>query len=219
MFAVGHLAFGYVLSKTSAKLLKTKLNIPLALTLSVIQDIDILVPFLEHRGPTHSIIASLIIFAPILAVYRKKATPYLTALIQHSLIGDYIAGSGTQLLWPITTQRFGTGLSIKSQMNITIELVIFFASMIIMLKTMDTATLLQPHNSNLILTIPTFTALLPTFLSFPIDVPASLILPHLVYMAIFLASIAIDLRKNLKHPKEIVKELRELKLKTKSKEG
>jgi hypothetical protein len=170
--------------------------------LSVVPDIDLLIPFIQHRGPTHSIITSLIIFVPIFAIYHKKATPYLIALIQHSLIGDYIAGGGTQLLWPITTQQFGTGLSIKSPTNITMEWVIFLTSMILLLKTNDTAKLLKPHNSNLTLTIPTFTVLLPTFLSFPLDVPASLIPPHLVYMAIFLASITIDLHKNLKRPKE-----------------
>jgi hypothetical protein len=82
------------------------------------------------------------------------------------------------------------------------EWVMFLTSMIIMLKTNDTAKLLQPHNSNLTLAIPTFTVLLPTFLSFPLDVPAWLIPPHLVYMAIFVASITIDLHKKLKRPTE-----------------
>jgi hypothetical protein len=122
-------------------------------------------------------------------------------LIQHFLIGDYLAGGGIQLLWPITTQHFGIGLSIRSQTNITIEWVTFLASMIIMLKAKDTVKLLQPHNSNLILAIPIFTVLLPTFISFPMDVPAWLIPPHLVYMAVFLASIAVDLHKNLKRLK------------------
>lgn len=167
--------------------------------LSVVPDIDLLIPFIEHRGPTHSIITSLIIFVPIFAIYHKKATPYLIAMIQHSLIGDYIAGGGIQLLWPITTQHFGTSLSIKSQTNITIEWIIFLTSMIIMLKTNDTAKLLQPHNSNLILNIPTFTVLLPTFLSFPLDVPPWLIPPHLVYMSMFSASIIIDIYKILKN--------------------
>jgi len=197
-FAVGHFAFGYILSKTSARALKTKLNIPLVLTLSVIPDIDILIPILEHRGPTHSIIMALIVFIPIFAVYHKKATPYFIALIQHSLIGDYVAGCQTQLLWPITTQQYGTGINIKSQTNITIEWIIFLTSVIIMLKTRDTATFFQPHNSNLILTIPTFTVLLPTFLNFPIDVPPLLIPPHLAYIFIFSTSIIIDVFKILK---------------------
>lgn len=199
-FAVGHLALGYISSKTSAKLLKTKLNIPLVLTLSVVPDIDIfiqtLIPTLEHRGPTHSIIMALIAFIPIFAIYHKKATPYLVALIGHSLVGDYITGQ-TQLLWPTTTQSYGTGIDIVSQTNVTIELLIFLASIAIMVKTRDAATLLQPHKSNLNLTlsIPTFTVLLPTFISFPSYVPTLLIVPHLIYIFIFSASIIIDLRK------------------------
>ena len=142
---------------------------------------------------------ALIAFIPIFAVYHKKATPYLIALIQHSLVGDYVTGP-TQLLWPITTQSYGIGIDIVTQTNVTIELLIFLAATVIMVKTRDAATLLQPHKSNLNLTlsIPTFTALLPTFISFPSYVPPLLIVPHLVYIFIFSASIIIDLRKVLK---------------------
>jgi len=83
---------------------------------------------------------AFIIFIPIFIIYHKKATPYLIALTQHSLIGDYIAGGQTQLLWPITTQTYGTGMRIRSQTNITIEWIIFLTSIIIMLKTKDTTT-------------------------------------------------------------------------------
>jgi membrane-bound metal-dependent hydrolase YbcI (DUF457 family) len=192
-FAVGHLALGYILGEASAKTLKTNVNIPLILTLSVIPDVDILIPFIAHRGPTHSLISTLIIFTPFFLAYRQKAAPYFIALIQHSLIGDYIAGGGIQLLWPVTTQHFGTSLSMKSQTIIAIEWITFLTSMVIMLKTKETATLLKPHTTNLILTIPTFTVLLPTFLSYPQNVPELLIPPHLVYMAVFLTSITIDL--------------------------
>jgi len=166
--------------------------------LSVIPDIDILIPILEHRGPTHSIIMTFTVFIPIFAIYHKKAIPYFIALIQHSLTGDYIAGGRIQIFWPITTQYYGTGVSIKSSTNITLEWLIFLTSIIIMLKAKDTATLFQPHNSNLILSIPTFTVLLPTFLSFPLEVPAWLMPPHLAYMSVFSASIIIDLFKVLK---------------------
>ncbi|MEM1540864.1 MAG: metal-dependent hydrolase [Candidatus Bathyarchaeia archaeon] len=192
---MGHLALGYLSGKISSRLLKTELNIPLALMLSVIPDIDLLIPFIEHRGPTHSIITSFIIFAPVFAVYHKKVTPYFIALIQHFIIGDYIAGGGIQLFWPLTPQQYGTGLSIKSQTNITLEWILFLTSMIMMFKAKETAKLFQPNNSNLTLIIPTFTVLLPTFLSFPLEAPAPLVPPHLVYMTIFFASIIIDLHK------------------------
>jgi len=176
-------------------MLKTNLNIPLALTLSVIPDIDILIPNLEHRGPTHSIIMAFIVFIPIFAIYHRRATPYFIALISHPLICDYIVGGQIQLFWPLTTQHYGMGISIISPTNITMEWIIFLTSTIIMIKAKDTTMLFQPHNSNLILTIPTFTVLLPAILSFPLNVPLPLIPPHLIYTAIFITSITIDIHK------------------------
>jgi len=137
-------------------------------------------------------------FIPIFAIYHRKAIPYFIALITHSLIGDYIVGGRIQLLWPITTQFYGTGISIKSQTNITTEWIIFLSSIIIMLETKDASTFFQQHNSNLVLFIPTFTVLMPTFLSFPLDVPLWLIPPHLFYMFLYSASIILDMTKVLR---------------------
>jgi hypothetical protein len=171
------------------------MNIPLILTLSVIPDIDILIPYVEHRGPFHSITMAVIIFIPIFALYRKSASPYFMALIQHSLIADYIAGRQLQLLWPLTSQPFGIEINIRSSTNITLEWLAFLAAAIIMVKTKDTRALLQPHNSNLILAIPTFTVLLPTFLAFPLEVPIALVPPHIICLILFLTSLLIDIRK------------------------
>jgi membrane-bound metal-dependent hydrolase YbcI (DUF457 family) len=197
LFAVGHLAFGYIVGKLTAQVTKTRLNIPLILTLSVIPDVDILIPFLEHRGPSHSIIIALVFFVPIFAIYHRHALPYFAALIQHSLLGDYIAGGQTQLLWPFTVQQYGMEISIRSMANLTLEWALFVTALTVMWKTRDLHPLFQPHNSNLILAIPMFTVLLPTFLAFPLDVPVLLILPHMVYLAIFLASLLIDVKKIL----------------------
>lgn len=196
MFAVGHFALGYILSKTTAQLTKTRLNIPLVLMLSIIPDIDILIPQLEHRGPFHSIIMATIVFIPVFVVYRKNALPYFIALIQHSLLSDFIAGGKTQLFWPITSQHYGIEMSIESPTNVTIELLAFLASMIIMLKTKDILVFLRPHYSNLILFIPTFTVLLPTFLNFPLKVPYMLLLPHITYLIFFLTSVLVTLEKS-----------------------
>jgi hypothetical protein len=174
--------------------------------LSVIPDIDIVFQhfqLLEHRGPTHSVIIAFMIFVPIFTIYRKKAIPYFIALIQHSLVGDYIVGSQTQVLWPLVRGYYGTGISIQSPTNITLEWTMFLASMIIMLMTKDVLKFFQSHNSNLILAIPTVTVLLPTFASIPLEVPIWLILPHLVYLFIFSISIIIDLLHNFKRTSTI----------------
>lgn len=195
------MALGHILGKTSSKLLKTNLNIPLVLTLSIIPDIDILAehvpalaPILQHRGATHSLVVSFIIFIPFFAVYRKTAVPYFIALIQHALIGDYLTGAGLQLLWPISQQRFGlAGASIMSAENVALEFSLFVLSIAILLITRDIVRLFQAHRSNLILMIPLFTVLLPIFLSYPLSVPAWLIVPHLVYMVLFAASVILEL--------------------------
>lgn len=203
---MGHLSVGYISGKASAKLLKTEVNVPLVLTLSVIADLDILFPVtLQHRGPTHSVILALIIFIPFFVVYRKNAVPYFIALIQHSLVGDYIVGGNVQLLWPVTSQYYGASIGMTSLTNITLEWATFLASTIIMLKTGDLAALFKPHNSNLILAVPVFAVLFPTVaslplgmvtlsnvVSYPLFIPIWLIPPHLVYLCIFLASILID---------------------------
>jgi membrane-bound metal-dependent hydrolase YbcI (DUF457 family) len=197
-FAVGHFGLGYILSKTSAKRLKVNPNVPMVFTLAIIPDIDLLVPGLAHRGATHSVVVAFLVFIPFFAVYHAKAVPYFLALISHSLIGDYVAGGKVQLFWPITQQWYGMEISVRSQTNITIEWIIFIASMIIMLRTRDVAAFFQPHNSNLLLSVPTFTVLLPALLGFPLGVPTWLMLPHLLYIFVFSTSIIIGVAKALK---------------------
>lgn len=202
---MGHLALGYILGKASARGLKTSLNIPLVLTLSVIPDVDILLErlnglqqILPHRGPLHSIVVMLIVFVPILAVYGKKALPYLIALVQHSIIGDYLTGGNLQLLWPITSQTFGTGTDLTSVENLSLELMLFFSSIALLVVSRDLRVLFKPRKSNLLLALPTFTVLLPAFLSYPLKVPVLLIFPHLVYVVLFLAVILVEIGRILK---------------------
>lgn len=73
----------------------------------------------------------------------------------------------------------------------------FLISTIIMLKSRDMQTLLQPHNSNLLLSIPTSTVLLPTFLAYPLDVPSALVVPHITFLILFSASILMDIKQIL----------------------
>lgn len=194
------MALGYILGKGSARLVKTNLNIPLVLVLSVIPDIDILAEHVDglasvipHRGPIHSVLVALVVFIPIFIIYRKAGLPYFMALIQHALIGDYFAGGQLELFWPITGQKFGFPTSIQSMQNVGLELSLFTVSIILLLATKDLYKMLQPDRSNLILAIPTFTVLLPTFVSYPLDVPILMIPPHVIYTIIFAASIIIEM--------------------------
>jgi len=194
------MALGYILGKSSARLVKKNLNIPLALVLSVIPDIDILAEHIDglasvipHRGPIHSVLVALVVFIPIFIIYRKEALPYFIALIQHALIGDYFFGGQLEFFWPITQQKFGFPTSIQSIQNVGLELSLFAVSIIVLLATKDLYKMFQPNKSNLVLAIPTFTVLLPTFVSYPLDVPVLMITPHVIYTIIFAASIIIEL--------------------------
>jgi len=193
MFAVGHLSLGYLFAKGSAKLLKQEVNLPLIFLLSMIPDIDLLIPGVEHRTMTHSIITATVIFTPLFIRYRSKAIPYFAALVQHSLIGDFITGGvhvqGAQLLWPITSTWYGLPICTFSQTNIILEWSSFLIAGAVMLKTKDIQKLLKGRLSHVSLSVPTLTVLLPSFLHFPLKVPLELLIPHLAYLILFALSI------------------------------
>ena len=73
MFSVGHLAFGYLSGRASSKLLNVNINIPLLFLVSILPDIDLLIPGVEHRGPTHSMIVLCTLSLPALMIYKKRA--------------------------------------------------------------------------------------------------------------------------------------------------
>jgi len=195
MFAIGHMALAYLISKASAKTLKLSPVMPAILVLSIIPDMDILFGNEIHRGPTHSAIATLLIFIPLFITYRKKAIPYFLALLSHSLIGDLIIGGNLQLLWPITTNEISLtpplpNIAINSSINVALELTLFTAATIVMIKTQDLRLFFQNNKTNLLLTIPLSTVLLPTILAYPLSVPILLLPPHLFYLTLFTIAVS-----------------------------
>jgi len=193
MYAVGHLALGYLSGKTASKILNVNINIPLLFLMSVLPDIDLLIPGLHHRGPLHSAILFSLLFLPIFILYKKRAIPYFLALTQHILIGDFLTGQ-TQVLWPITTNWYGLGIEIMSLTNVLVEWALFLTSTATLFKTKDAWLLFQQHPSNMILAIPVLTVLLPASVRFPLYVSLELLMPHLIYIALFTLSILIDLK-------------------------
>jgi hypothetical protein len=198
------MALAYLLGKASAKLLKVNINVPLILVLSVIPDIDIIFNFIlhtnVHRGPTHSVIVAILVFIPVFIYYRRKAVPYFLALISHSLIADFIVGGQLQLLWPLSRREFGLYqlgfpyIDINSPVNVALEFTLFVIALIVMVKTRDLHQFFQNNKLNLILIIPIFTVLLPTFSGYPLEVPVLLVLPHLFYLVLFAISVLIVLK-------------------------
>ena len=189
------MALAYIIAKPAAKLLKTNLNMPLVMVLSVLPDIDLLVPAF-HRGPSHSVLTALMVFLPVFVLYAEKGLPYFLALTSHSLIGDFLIGGRVQLIWPLSQYAYGNNLlyiRITDPANIGLELILFAVATVMMFKTRDLFLFFKAKRSNLILTIPIMTVLLPTFAAYPLQVPVLLVAPHLFYLAIFSIAVAIEI--------------------------
>jgi len=167
----------------------------------MLPDIDLLFRGnLEHRGLTHSIIISSLIFLPAFIIFRKKSLPYFAAFVQHALIGDYLTGEGIQLLWPITFDFYTLGIGLRTLANISIESTAFIICIFLMFRTKDIQTLMKPHPSNLLLFIP-ITAIFFSAFSLRKPAPPELLIPHTVFITIFTLSILADLKANLKPQK------------------
>ena len=125
MYPPGHLALGYFAGKITSKITKNETGILLLWIFSMLPDIDILIPGLVHRGPTHSIIVATAVFTPIM-IYYKKGISYYASLLSHSLIGDYFTAYGCQLLWPInqTWYKYENPLTHGNQI-IPLEIILF----------------------------------------------------------------------------------------------
>ena len=200
MFAVGHIALAYLLGWSSAKILKVKAILPLIVVLSILPDADLLLG-IAHRGPTHSLITAVVLSVPFLIKYRKKALPYLIALLSHSLIADFFVGGHLQLLWPISPNLYGFTplyICITSPTNIALETGLLIIATLVMIKTQDIKQFFQKRLSNLLLIVPIITTLLPTFLAYPMTVPLLLVPGHLFYLVLFSISAAISLPLLLK---------------------
>ncbi len=202
-FAIGHFALGYFAAKGSSKLLNTKLNLPLLLSLSVLPDIDLILdkfsPAFMHRGITHSIITFTILMIPFFIVYRKRALPYYAVLLSHSLIGDYFTG-GIELLWPVTTRWFGlTNVDVTSFLPIGTEVILFAFALALMFKTGDLRTLLKPNLNNLWLVVAfvaTLGPLLDLGLSWQGGLQLLIVIPNFFCLALFGYSMLKTLWRN-----------------------
>ena len=207
MFAVGHFALGYLFGKASSKLAQVKVNLPLLLAASVLPDLDLLLRFLMHRGPTHSILTITVLMIPFLVVFRKQAIPYYAALLSHILIGDFFTG-GIELFWPLSQNWFGAlNFQVNSLSIAATELSLFLLTLPLMYKLGDLQTLLKPNNKNWALIIP-LGAILGPLLSLgrgqESALPTLLVIPSLFYVFLFAYSLFVWIRARYLQPTQII---------------
>jgi membrane-bound metal-dependent hydrolase YbcI (DUF457 family) len=171
-------------------------NLPLLLVASVLPDIDLILRFLMHRGPTHSLITVTVLMIPFFVIYRKQAIPYFAALLSHIFIGDFFTG-GIELLWPLSQGWFeALNVYVTSLSSVIVELTLFFIALPIMYKLGDLQTLLKPHNKNWALIIPLFAALGPLLTvgrGMESALPSLLVVPSLFCIALFAYSMLVEL--------------------------
>ena len=72
--------------------------------ISVLPDVDFIIPIIKHRGITHSIIG-LVLFSLILLVFNcKNYMSYSVSFFSH-IFADLITANGVQLYAPLSTQN------------------------------------------------------------------------------------------------------------------
>jgi membrane-bound metal-dependent hydrolase YbcI (DUF457 family) len=208
MFAIGHFALGYLFGKGSSKLLKTKLNMPLLLVVSVTPDVDLILQLVDpalfmHRGPSHAIITFTALAIPFLVIYRKQALPYYAALLSHSLIGDFFTG-GLELFWPVSQDWFGLQtIDVRSLPVASTEIFLFALALVIMFRTKDLQALLKPNKANSLLFI-AFGAVLGPMLdvgnAYESSLPLLLWVPSIFCLLLFVYSVFVELRHRPSRP-------------------
>ena len=170
---------------------------PLLFVSSVLPDIDLLLRFLMHRGPTHSLLTITALMIPFFIIYRKQAIPYYAAMLSHIFLGDYFTG-GIELLWPLSHGWFGAlNFDVTSLPSASVEFALFIITIPIMFGMGDLQAFLKPHNRNWALIIP-FGATLVPLLSLGRGaenaLPTLLAVPSLFYIILFAFSMVIWLK-------------------------
>ena len=125
MYFLGHLALGYFAASLTEKVTSTRYRLVPIWFFSMLPDIDLLLPFMSHRGATHSLAAILVLAA--VSLVRRELVPYAASYASHILVGDLVTG-GSTLLWPLTNAVFAINLLTQpSLLELTIEILLFAA--------------------------------------------------------------------------------------------
>ena len=118
---MGHMALGYFAARATRGITKYDFSLLWVWLISVSPDIDVLIPFLIHRGPTHSLAAILVFLVPVL-LFRREWLPYVAGFGSHALIGDLITGTfsapGSMLFWPFSSSFVDVGVYVRMEVRL-----------------------------------------------------------------------------------------------------
>jgi hypothetical protein len=174
MFFLGHMAWAYVWAVAIWALISSNkhgrgLFVPAVLMLGILPDIDLFLGNSEmiHRTFTHSLTFWLVIFVPLLLVYRRKSIPYFVAVVQHFAFGDFIFGK-VMILWPFSLSYFGFDIAMPSLPDVVLETFGLLLAAGIILFNGDLRRLLSVDNRNKLMLLPLL-SLVASMLFFAVD--------------------------------------------------
>jgi len=131
MYAPGHLALGYFAASLTRKNNGSLQRLLIVWFFSLLPDIDLLLPFMSHRGDTHSIAAILILVA--VSLIWQGFLPYAAVYANHILVDDLIT-RGSPLLWPIRNQYIGFRFLFQPSLFESIVEIILFTAMLLSIQ-------------------------------------------------------------------------------------
>lgn len=124
-----------MLAITLAKLLRKERRFKgvLPLVLGAFPEMDSILGFpptspLGYHRALHSWMIASIVYLPFLILYGATSLPYYVAVVQHPLIGDFLAND-VPLFYPFTTEEYGLLLStydLKLLVGLEIAIVTIF---------------------------------------------------------------------------------------------
>jgi membrane-bound metal-dependent hydrolase YbcI (DUF457 family) len=200
LYALGHLAIGYLVAKILGK--DSEVDIPLVLTASLIPDIDIIIPNIPHRGPTHSLMVAFILLLPVFYCWKTKLYTYYAAYASH-IFADLLAGGVNgrgQILWPYSNQWINLypKLRMGGEKEAIVEIILFAIALTILFITKDYKHLFKYRNTNFLLFFPGMVVLLSSLLGIYYGgskMPSLFLLPNLLVSLLVLIVIVNNILK------------------------
>ena len=107
MLLAGHMVLAYLIIQIIKKKWHFTYSIPLVFCASILPDLDFIFgPIIPHHTLTHSLTFWAMLCLILILIKRFNGLPYVSAILSHFLIGDFITGNPT-LFYGLSNQTFG----------------------------------------------------------------------------------------------------------------